>query len=105
MHYILFKCYPDRSFSLQEKPFNVMLCLSVDGGWSVYGPYGSCSRSCGGGVKTHSRTCTNPEPAFGGKECQGPSTESTSCNTNPCKSKLVEYIECVLLLVFNFKMI
>merc|ERR1740129_1893233 len=49
----------------------------VDGGWSAFG---SCSATCGGGVKT--RTCTNPEPSGSGLPCSGDDKET--CNTNDC---------------------
>ncbi|MDD2647033.1 MAG: hypothetical protein PHV78_03680 [Patescibacteria group bacterium] len=49
----------------------------IDGGWS---DWSACSVSCGGGTKT--RTCTNPAPANGGKNCEGDS--SLVCNTQSC---------------------
>ena len=33
------------------------------------------------------RTCTNPRPANGGKECPGFSSRGFSCNAHPCKSE------------------
>lgn len=56
----------------------------INGGWSAWSAYGSCSVSCGGGTKTRTRTCTNPAPAYGGNACSGSSSESTSCNTHSC---------------------
>ncbi|XP_078318956.1 hemicentin-1-like isoform X2 [Crassostrea virginica] len=56
----------------------------VDGGWSAFGPYSHCTASCGGGKHTRTRTCTHPTPQHGGKNCVGSSTETHSCNTNPC---------------------
>ena len=50
---------------------------TLDGGWSQFG---ACSKACGGG--THSRTCTNPAPANGGKDCTGDATKA--CNTQAC---------------------
>ncbi|CAG2208430.1 unnamed protein product [Mytilus edulis] len=32
------------------------------GGWTIWSSYDSCSRNCGSGYKTRTRTCTNPTP-------------------------------------------
>merc|ERR1711881_215593 len=37
-----------------------------------------------GGVRTRTRTCTNPSPAYGGAECPGNSVDEKACNTNIC---------------------
>ncbi|MEI8013075.1 MAG: cohesin domain-containing protein, partial [Candidatus Omnitrophota bacterium] len=51
--------------------------LPVNGGWT---DFGTCSKTCGGGVQT--RTCTNPAPANGGSGCVGASAQE--CNTQQC---------------------
>uniref|UniRef100_A0AAZ1WZT0 Complement factor properdin n=1 Tax=Oreochromis aureus TaxID=47969 RepID=A0AAZ1WZT0_OREAU len=52
----------------------------VHGGLSSWGPWSPCSLSCGGlGLKTRSRGCTQPAPAHGGRDCQGPRRETTYC--------------------------
>ncbi|XP_022801516.1 coadhesin-like [Stylophora pistillata] len=56
----------------------------VNGGWSLWSQWGSCSRTCGGGSKTRSRTCTNPPPSAGGVSCQGSGFQTLSCNTEGC---------------------
>ncbi|XP_078693765.1 uncharacterized protein LOC144923270 [Branchiostoma floridae x Branchiostoma belcheri] len=43
-------------------------CETVDGGWSDWVD-GACSVTCGDGVMTQTRTCTNPAPANGGAQC------------------------------------
>lgn len=53
----------------------------IDGGWSAWG---GCSASCGGGIKSRTRSCTNPAPQYGGANCSGSSSESASCNTQSC---------------------
>ncbi|KAG3264766.1 ADAM metallopeptidase with thrombospondin type 1 motif 14, transcript variant X1 [Ictidomys tridecemlineatus] len=55
-----------------------------DGGWSSWTKFGSCSRSCGGGVRSRSRSCDNPPPAYGGRLCSGPSFEYQVCNPEEC---------------------
>ncbi|XP_057314772.1 SCO-spondin-like [Hydractinia symbiolongicarpus] len=59
--------------------------LPVDGGYTRWNIQ-RCSRTCGGGTKTFTRTCTNPSPKFGGKNCErlGPATFSKACNSKPC---------------------
>ena len=56
----------------------------VDGGWSEYGHWSDCTASCDGGTQMRTRTCTNPEPANGGAECDGEDHESQDCNTEAC---------------------
>ena len=56
----------------------------VDGGWSSWSAWGTCSKSCGGGTQTRTRTCTNPAPYCGGLSCSGASSEDQSCNTQIC---------------------
>ncbi|KAL5255035.1 hypothetical protein ACHWQZ_G014467 [Mnemiopsis leidyi] len=56
----------------------------VDGGWSDYGNWSDCSAVCGGGTQSRTRTCTNPAPAYSGKNCVGEATETQDCNTHSC---------------------
>ena len=63
--------------------YNINMCL-VDGGWSVWN-VGSCSVTCGGGIKEKFRHCNNPTPICGGKFCNGSNTEIMGCNEFPCK--------------------
>ncbi|XP_033969326.1 A disintegrin and metalloproteinase with thrombospondin motifs 8-like [Trematomus bernacchii] len=58
--------------------------VAVDGGWSLWGPWQQCSRTCGGGVEFSYRECTEPIPQNGGKYCEGQRVQYQSCNTQPC---------------------
>ena len=58
----------------------------INGGWAEWGDWSKCSAQCGGGRQTRKRSCNNPAPAHGGKECSTNSAESKSCNTQPCPS-------------------
>ena len=62
----------------------------VNGGYSDWGPYSMCSKTCGGGVQMRKRTCTNPPPAHGGKDCStlGPQTSTRECNIQECPGKM-----------------
>ncbi|EDO35766.1 predicted protein, partial [Nematostella vectensis] len=59
----------------------------VDGGWTEFSEWSKCTRVCGKGSSTRNRSCTNPEPAWGGKKCVGPSVETKSCGTDKCDGK------------------
>lgn len=61
----------------------------VDGAWSAWGIFGSCTNICGGGTQTRSRKCTNPAPANGGRNCEGASSETKACNEHRCSGKSV----------------
>lgn len=57
----------------------------VDGGLSAWSSWSGCSLSCGGlGLKTRTRGCTQPAPAHGGRDCQGPRQETTYCQAPDC---------------------
>ncbi|XP_068708266.1 A disintegrin and metalloproteinase with thrombospondin motifs 6-like [Montipora foliosa] len=43
----------------------------IDGGWSEWSEFTSCTFSCWGGVQFRTRTCTNPQPQNGGMFCKG----------------------------------
>ena len=43
----------------------------MDGGYSEWSNWSECSKPCDIGVMSRSRTCTNPEPSFGGRNCTG----------------------------------
>ncbi|XP_053114058.1 A disintegrin and metalloproteinase with thrombospondin motifs 20 isoform X2 [Hemicordylus capensis] len=58
--------------------------LPVDGQWGSWGPYSSCTRTCGGGIKSTTRLCNRPEPKHGGKYCVGRRMKFRSCNTDSC---------------------
>ncbi|KAJ6656242.1 hypothetical protein lerEdw1_003970 [Lerista edwardsae] len=56
----------------------------VDGAWGPWRPYSSCTRTCGGGIKSTTRLCNRPEPKHGGKYCVGRRMKFRSCNTESC---------------------
>jgi hypothetical protein len=66
----------------------------IDGGLSEWSPWSPCSNKCptdgrGGsfvGISTRYRTCTNPAPGGGGKDCSvlGEQNEEVDCNITPC---------------------
>ncbi|XP_031571665.1 uncharacterized protein LOC116305834 [Actinia tenebrosa] len=51
-----------------------------DGGWSTWSVWSGCGIGlCGGGKKVRTRSCTNPEPSGGGRECEGESFKQEEC--------------------------
>ena len=63
----------------------------VDGDWGSWGPWDAyCPVTCGGGNKTRTRLCDNPEPQYGGLNCtlngieQNSETELEACNEFDC---------------------
>ncbi|XP_039941187.1 A disintegrin and metalloproteinase with thrombospondin motifs 8 [Hirundo rustica] len=57
---------------------------AVDGGWGPWSAWGSCSRSCGGGIQFSHRHCDSPRPRHGGSYCEGQRTKYQSCHTEEC---------------------
>ena len=82
--------------NIETQPCNIDPCIPVDGGWSDFGSWTECSATCGGGVKTRSRTCTNPAPENGGADCVGDSVKTEECNSESCFGKLLLFGSAVL---------
>uniref|UniRef100_A0A8C4QI00 ADAMTS cysteine-rich domain-containing protein n=1 Tax=Eptatretus burgeri TaxID=7764 RepID=A0A8C4QI00_EPTBU len=60
--------------------------LPVDGNWGSWSTFGTCSRSCGGGVQFSERLCDSPYPQHGGSYCLGIHTHYRSCKLSPCNN-------------------
>ena len=58
--------------------------IAVDGKWSEWSAFSECSKTCGKGKKTRTRTCTNPPPSGGGKNCKGKDNKTKDCNRRKC---------------------
>uniref|UniRef100_A0A673U8E5 A disintegrin and metalloproteinase with thrombospondin motifs 7 n=1 Tax=Suricata suricatta TaxID=37032 RepID=A0A673U8E5_SURSU len=57
---------------------------AVDGGWSGWSAWSVCSRSCGVGVQSAERQCTQPVPKYKGKYCVGERKRFRLCNLQAC---------------------
>ena len=77
---------------LQRKPPTVhCMCFfhrPVEGNYTTWSDWTSCSTTCGVGIKMRNRTCANPTPQFGGKSCEeqglGLATEAAHCYLRQC---------------------
>ena len=55
---------------------------SVDGQYGAWSVYSTCSASCGIGLKTRTRKCS--DPAHGGAYCVDNNLEAALCQVTPC---------------------
>uniref|UniRef100_A0A8C6WQ17 ADAM metallopeptidase with thrombospondin type 1 motif, 14 n=1 Tax=Neogobius melanostomus TaxID=47308 RepID=A0A8C6WQ17_9GOBI len=57
-----------------------------DGNWGSWSKFGSCSRTCGGGVRARNRQCNNPPcpPGVWRSDCPGSAFDYQMCNMEEC---------------------
>lgn len=75
--------------STQQTPvlnvqFHTLFFTVVDGEWSVWSEWSECSTTCGEGEQIRRRSCTNPSPQYGGKDCEGEALERKTCHLRHC---------------------
>ncbi|CAD5120039.1 DgyrCDS8620 [Dimorphilus gyrociliatus] len=56
----------------------------VNGQWGPWSLTTTCSKTCGSGIRTRKRSCTNPAPANGGSSCKGDPIEENLCEIAKC---------------------
>ena len=66
--------------------YSFCFLLAVDGEWSGWGSWSSCSPRCGKGVQKRIRTCDSPAPINGGAPCAGSPVQKKPCS-NECPGK------------------
>ena len=86
--------------SIEVKKCNTHPC-PINGGYSIWTEFSSCTVTCGNGTRQRSRFCSNPSPRNGGRNCShlGPNIEVKICNTNLCPihggfSEWTKFSEC-----------
>uniref|UniRef100_A0A803Y763 ADAM metallopeptidase with thrombospondin type 1 motif 7 n=1 Tax=Meleagris gallopavo TaxID=9103 RepID=A0A803Y763_MELGA len=57
---------------------------AINGSWGPWSSWAACSRSCGAGVQSAERQCSNPTPKYGGRYCLGERKRFRICNIKPC---------------------
>ncbi|XP_057688031.1 A disintegrin and metalloproteinase with thrombospondin motifs 3 isoform X1 [Corythoichthys intestinalis] len=65
--------------------------VKQDGSWGSWSKHGSCSRSCGTGVRLRTRHCNNPAPINGGQDCPGVNFEYQLCNMDECPKHFEDF--------------
>jgi len=55
-----------------------------DGGWTDWGGWTACSKTCETGTRKRSRSCTNPPPSVLGRFCTGDNSQVDTCAVTPC---------------------
>eukprot|EP00105_Crassostrea_gigas_P044957 XP_019929105.1 PREDICTED: mucin-like protein [Crassostrea gigas] len=76
-------CGSSHNLNPETRPCNQQPC-PVNGGWSAWGQFTPCGKSCGGGIQVRFRSCDHPSPSNGGLPCYGNSLQTASCNNKIC---------------------
>ena len=84
-------------WSLEEAPGG----LVIDGQWSEWDPWSSCSATCDGGTQRRVRRCDDPAPQNGGPECVGVSSENRPCDEWMCPGMSQSVTIVVVVVVFR----
>lgn len=79
----------NKRYNVATYSFVTMFFFSVDGNYTEWSEFQACSVTCGKGIQARSRSCTNPPPQHGGKNCSayGRPVETKECNLRECPSK------------------
>ena len=72
------KCHGPKKES--QKCDTGMKC-AIDGQWSMWGAWGMCKAKCGMGRQVRLRTCSNPKPQYGGRNCIGEAELWRDCDS------------------------
>ena len=69
-----------------EKFVLLSLCfIIVDGDFTLWTTWSSCPHACGRtALRSRERYCTNPAPANGGRNCEGPRFQLKLCKLKQC---------------------
>ena len=87
----LVSCSSDALFRSSFLIYISLWLLSLPGVWTPWSPWVSCSRSCGGGTRSRTRSCINRSQFSASAVCRGPRSRTQRCNINVCPSKDYRY--------------
>ncbi|XP_050547311.1 semaphorin-5A-like [Daktulosphaira vitifoliae] len=99
------KCQPPTNGNILEHSWrqDVTKCPDrsrpVDGGWSSWSAWSQCIQNINGKDSADqclcsSRSCNNPEPKFGGADCQGSTIQVTNCTVHGQWSSWSDWSAC-----------
>ncbi|KAI8492696.1 hypothetical protein Bbelb_297370 [Branchiostoma belcheri] len=78
----------DTNLNCKGRRVEVMECqvaeCAENGNWAGWLSWSGCTATCGEGVRSRDRTCSDPAPSGDGKECEGQGTEVEHCSIPPC---------------------
>ncbi|XP_069129224.1 properdin-like [Argopecten irradians] len=66
-------------YDLDSEECSAGTMCPIDGQWSQWNDWSSCSVSCENGTRKRSRLCNNPAPAYNGIFCRGDQYDSEHC--------------------------
>jgi len=69
-------------------PFSFL--STVDGRYGEWEAWGPCDKECGYGMKTRTRSCNNPRPAGGGRQCTGQKDQRSRCRARSCRKFIID---------------
>ena len=87
------------SQSVKKRLNQLVFYISHLGSWSEWSPFSTCTQSCGGGVRTKTRTCE------GGSKCPGSNKLEEACNEQACPGKETVYFILPINLQARFQLI
>ena len=68
------------------KDTQTFISISVDGYFTTWSTWTTCTATCAGGTNSRNRTCIPPQ--YSGADCVGEPEEISACNTQNCPSEL-----------------
>ena len=75
---------------------------AINGGWTRWSGWTSCNVTCGGGVQTRLRFCSNPLPVCGGSDCRDVPVGYKTCNDICCRKRVLIWISSIILGVVEY---
>lgn len=75
---------PNRKRKLLSQYFWSIISAPVNGNWGRWTEWNACDKPCGYGKRKRTRSCSDPAPKYGGKNCPGADTQYRMCNMMAC---------------------